>query len=75
MTRIYHVGLLAKGRTAHFQFRQSVDFLDCEILTYYGTRETTKKQARERLAETFNKVLTTVRRAYPKYDFCNVTMD
>jgi len=45
-TPIYHVGLLVVGHTAVFQYRRCVDFLSCEILKYYGKRETTKALAR-----------------------------
>ena len=64
-TPVYHVGLLQVGRAAVFQYRRSVDFLDCEILKYFGTRETTKTTARKRLKETRSAVLAQLRADYP----------
>ena len=75
MTSIYHVGLLKVGRTAVFQYRRSVDNLDCEILQYFGERETTKAGARARLKETRAAVLALVRRDYPTKRFDYVRVD
>jgi len=74
-TMIYHVGLLQRGRTAVFQFRRSVDFLDCEILDYAGERETTKAAARARLRAEWPAVLRQLRAEWPERDFRRIVVD
>lgn len=71
----YHVGLLQHGRKAIFQYRRSVDFLDCEILEYYGERASTKKAARERLRECRQSVLDGLNARYPGRNFRCVVVD
>lgn len=67
--RIYHTGLLQRGRTAVFEYRQSVDFLSCEILEYLGQRESTKAAARSRLKECKQSVLDGLNARYPGRNF------
>ncbi len=62
---IWHVGLLQRGRTAEFQYRRSVDYLSCEILQYFGKRETTKVAARARLQSCKAQVLVQLEKDYP----------
>lgn len=75
----YHVGLFAKrsrkGTLAIFQFRRTVDELDCEILEYLGERSTTKEAARQRLADTKSHVLEQLNREYPRKNFQDVRID
>lgn len=56
--KTYHIGLLVRGNNFVFQYAQSVDCLDCEILQYFGARQTTKKAAKYRLRETQKETLT-----------------
>ena len=74
-TPIYHVGLVARGHTAVFQYRKSVDNLSCEILHYYGTRQTTKKVVRAVLKATKAETLTTLNTLYPDKGFTRVIID
>ena len=71
---IYHVGLLARGKTAVFQYRQTKDELNCEILSYQGKRQTTKKAAQARLRKLKFKVLEVLNAYYPGR-FTNVEID
>ena len=72
---IYHVGLLQHRNTAVFQFRRSVDELSCEILQYFGERQTTKADARKRLAETKAQALAQVQADYPHRGFKSIRLD
>lgn len=72
---IYHTGLLAQGRTAVFQFRRSVDFLSCELLEYYGKRQTTKKAARERLMARKEQALAELNTRHPGRNFRRIVVD
>lgn len=79
-TNCYHVGLLATLKrdgtyTAVFQYRRTIDELDCEILWYAGFRNRTKAEARRRLEGTREKVLADLNRTYPKKQFTNVRID
>jgi hypothetical protein len=71
----YHVGLLAVGDTAVFEFRRCIDFLNCEILKYLGVRETTKRAARERLKATKATALAELQREYPARGFKYIRID
>lgn len=73
--KTYHVGLLASGHKAVFQYRRSVDYLSCEILEYYGTRESTKTSARARLAECKAVILASLNDRYPGRNFTTVIVD
>lgn len=71
---IYHVGLLAKGKTAVLQYRKDKDCLSCEILAYFGRRETTKADARKRLASTPD-ALTCLNAEFTKRQFNRIIID
>jgi hypothetical protein len=74
--RRYHVGLLAQGSTAVFQYRTDVDCLSCEILEYFGERETTKTAARLRLQQHGSTaVLADLNARYPRKQFTRVRID
>ena len=75
MGKTYHVGLLQRGRTAVFQYRRSVDFLDCEILKYYGERVTSKAAARARLRADLKTAIGALRSSFPERDFRRVVID
>ena len=75
MTKKYHVGLLRRNQTAVFQFRSTVDELDCEILKYFGVRETTKAAARQRLNANRDRALAQVQQSFPAKGFNHVTID
>ena len=74
MERIYHVGLAQQGTKAVFQYRRDIDFLSCEILRYYGQRQTTKAAAIARLRETKAAVLASLQTEYPGR-FSSVAVD
>jgi len=49
MKRIYHVGTVKGPKdTLIIQARRDVDFLSCECWQYFGERETTKRELREK---------------------------
>ena len=75
MKRSYFVGLTHSGHTAIFQYRRCVDFLDCELIKFYGLQEITKAEARRELGEHKREILTTLRAKYPKYNFQYVVID
>jgi hypothetical protein len=62
---IWHVGLLQVNRTAVLQFRRTVDELSCDILFYYGTRETFKWEAKERLKALRLEILAKLNQKFP----------
>lgn len=72
---IYHVGLRVDGNTAVFEYRRCIDFLSCEILKYFGTRETTKTAVKERLKTNRAAVLACLRRDYPERNFTRIVID
>lgn len=74
MSKRYHVGLLAQDRSAVFQFRSSVDGLSCEILRYFGERETTKAAARARLRLSLRETLVQLNRDFPNKGFMSVRL-
>ena len=57
--RVYHVALSGPGCDCHMggpesitlHARRDLDFLPCEIWTYYGKRETTKARLRQNRAD------------------------
>ena len=71
----YHVGLLARGRTAVMQYRRSVDYLSCEILHYFGVREITKADAKRALQALRANVLRELNQRFPGRNFNRVTID
>lgn len=72
MPRTYHVGLLAAGDTAVFQFCRSKDHLDCEILEYLGERMTTKAAAARRIRTDRPRILAQLQHDYPRKNFARV---
>lgn len=75
MKKQYHVGLIAIGQTAVFQYRENKDCLSCELIEYYGTRQRTMKENREQIKKHAKALLSLLRLKYPKYDFKRVTID
>jgi hypothetical protein len=71
----YHVGLVAKKRTAVFQYRTNVDYLSCEILEYYGLRQVTIKEAKAALNANKSAILAQLNISYPKKKFTNVIIN
>jgi len=73
----YHIGLIHRGKSFIFQYSQSKDGLDCEILEYFGQRLTTKKAAIFRLKdkETKNKTLSFLNNRYPGRNAKNIRIE
>jgi outer membrane protein assembly factor BamD (BamD/ComL family) len=67
--------LVAHNKTAVFEFRHNIDYLNCEILEYYGKRETTKAAVRSRLRGMKANVLEKLNNQYPSKNFRNVVID
>lgn len=58
MKRIYHVGTVKGPKdTLIIQARRSVDFLSCEYWQYFGKRETTKKELKDKEGTSFQRVI------------------
>ena len=74
-TMTYHVGLVARGKTAVLQFRDSVDCLSCECLEYYGERTLTKANARKNLKDQGKAILQTLNVQFPHKHFKRVVID
>ena len=72
---IYHTGILARGRTAGFQFGLCVDFLRWELLQYTRLRQTTKTAARERMREHGTAALAQLNAKYPGRNFARIVVD
>ena len=65
--KIYHVGVLRHNRTAIIQMCKDVDSLSCEILEYFGERETTKAK----IINNKDLLLSALRTQYPsKFGNC-----
>ena len=78
-TRTYFVGLRAQempgGHRAVFEYRNSLDFLSPEIISYMGERIGSKAEAKRKLAATKPQVLETLNRFYPRKHFIAVKID
>ena len=78
-TRTYFVGLRAQkirgGHRAVFEYRESLDSLSPEILSYMGERIGSKAEANRKLSATKPQVLETLNRFYPKKNFIAVKID
>jgi hypothetical protein len=76
---VYHVALSVKYRVksclAIIEYRRSIDHLSCEILKYYGKRQTTKASARRALKPNKASVLKQLNKDYPGRNFTNIVID
>jgi len=63
---IYHVGAYRRKKTLVIQATTSKDALNCELVEYFGTRQTTKKHLREYKGS----LLTALKNSIPYFREC-----
>lgn len=76
---VYHVGLSVRRRVkscvAVVEYRASIDHLSCEILRYFGKRQTTKAAVRKSVNAEKASVLAQLNKDFPGRNFTNVIID
>ena len=76
MKKTYHIGLTQpRLDVAQFQARNSIDTLSCELLEYYGPRETTKKGLHNRLKADYSNILQSIQNKFPNIKRVLLTID